>query len=393
MFADSVARHDVIAVLGKTPQVLTETLYALCVLRKTPVSEVNIITTADGAEAVHSCLLQKPNGKLHQLISDYPADCGQIQCAPQNIFVAEDDLMPVADIRNRIQSDMFFETILEVLWQKTEQKNVALHCSIAGGRKTMSTYLALALQLLGRQQDALYHVLVDPLELESHSEFYYPPPKKKMLELQNGRSINASTAKIDLVDVPFIRLRERMQIDRYKSKAGYRQLVEWVQRDIDQALILPDLIVEQSSKALVIGNDRIRLQPQRFCLYWYFADLSKNRPDNVPATEYASYFEPSSSPYFSKRMLDGLLARFDLLDASGNMSETFCQRILEGGELPTTWVASAISRINAQLRMQLSQAHLLPFYLISAEGKRGNKYYGIKLDRHKITTPEVKIKD
>ena len=392
MSDEKVRQHHVIAVLGKSPQILTETLYALCVLRKTPVSEVNIITTAEGAEAAQKCLLGTGDGSLQRLVQDYPHDCRHIQFSPQNIHIAEDGLMPVSDIRNRTHSDLFFERILEVLWRKTEAPDVALHCSMAGGRKTMSAYLALALQLLGRQQDALYHVLVDPIELEGHSEFFFPTAKSCFLTLRNGQRFDASAATIDLVDVPFIRLRERMQIDRYKHKTGYRQLVEWVQRDLDLAFILPDLVLDCDNKALVIGGEKIKLQPQRFCLYWYFADLSKKRPQSVPAADYPSYFEPSASPYFSQRMLQGLIARFDAVDRSGGMSEAFRECVLEGGELPSTWVASAISRINAQLRVQLSQAQWLPFYLISAEGKRGNKCYGIKLDKNKIVTPKVAFK-
>ena len=388
MSVEKDIQHDVIAVLGKSPQILTETLYALCVLRKTPITEVNIITTTDGVDIAQDCLSGTGPGSLKQLIKDYPKYCSNIHFSPQNIFIAEDGLMPVADIRTRTHSDLFFETILKVLWRKTESPHVALHCSLAGGRKTMSAYMALALQLLGREQDALYHVLVDPIELESHKEFYFPPAQSTFLTLRNGQRFDASTAKIDLVDVPFIRLRERMQIDRYKHKTGYRQRVEWVQRDINKAVVLPDLVLEPEKKALIIGQEEIKLQPQRFCLYWYFADRSKHRLSSVSTSDYAAYFEPSASPFFSQQMRDGLIARFDFLDRSGEMSETFRERILEGGELPSTWVASAISRINAQLRVQLSQAQWLPFYLISAEGKRGNKFYGINLDREKIVTPE-----
>jgi hypothetical protein len=265
---------------------------------------------------------------------------------------------------------------------------VTLHCSLAGGRKTMSTYLALALQLLGRPQDALYHVLVDPPELENHSEFYYPPPRPTPIALPTGQSVDASQARIDLVDIPFIRLRERIQIDKLHSPVGYLQLLEWVQSDLNQALSLPPLVLDCDRRALRIGASEIILQPQRFCLYWYFADRSRKRPDHLAVEDYAAYFEYPEGSFFSHAMRDGLLERFRLLDPSGQMLVNFREKVLDHGELPMSWVLQAISRINAQIRLGLANAYWVPFYLISAEGKRGGKCYGIKLDGKKIVTPK-----
>jgi CRISPR-associated protein (TIGR02584 family) len=38
-------RHLLIALLGRTPQILTETLYALCVDQGVPISEIWVIST------------------------------------------------------------------------------------------------------------------------------------------------------------------------------------------------------------------------------------------------------------------------------------------------------------------------------------------------------------
>lgn len=55
-----------------------------------------------------------------------------------------------------------------------------------------------------------------------------------------------------------------------------------------------------------------------------------------------------------------------------------------------SWVLQNISRINARIRLELKQPHLLPYYLISAEGKRWEKCYGIKLEGSKIATPGMR---
>ncbi|MCL4703998.1 TIGR02584 family CRISPR-associated protein [bacterium] len=236
--------HILFAVLGRTPQILTETLYALCVVRRIPIHEVWAVSTHEGRQDAIQKLLDPVHGQLYQLQQDYPAACGQVRFAPENIIVAEDHLMPIPDIRTRQHSETFLELILRELWKKTADPNLVLHCSLAGGRKTMSTYLALALQLLARPQDALYHVLVDPPELEHHGGFYYPPPCATPIVLGDGRTLDAGNAHIDLIDIPFIRLRERMQIYPNQSPAGYRQLLEWVQSNLDQSLVLPQLLLD-----------------------------------------------------------------------------------------------------------------------------------------------------
>ena len=376
-------RHILVAVLGRTPQVLTETLYALCVERKHPVETVWAISTREGYREACKQLLDPQTGMFYQLQHDYPEACARLQFSEANIKVAHDGLLPIADIRTRRDSESFLALILEVLWEQTADPATVLHCSIAGGRKTMSTYLALALQLLARPDDRLYHVLVAPQELEHQRQFYYPPPRPQQITLRDGQIIDTSQAQIDLIDIPFIRLRERVQIDRLSSPQGYRELLAWVQRDIDRST-LPVLTLDPGNHTIIIGDQKIRLQPQRFCLYWYFAERSRTRLSRIAIEDYPAYFEYPQSPYFSSTMLDGLLGRFDLLDPHRKMRGKFIAKVLEDGQLPMSWVLQRIAKINTQIRLSVPGLPALPFYLISSHGKRGTKCYGIKLPGEKI---------
>lgn len=380
-------RHILIAVLGRTPQVLTETLYALCVAQQIPVETVWAISTREGYNEACNRLLDSQSGMFFQLQRDYPAACAQLRFSEANIKVARDGLLPIADIRTRRDSESFLALILEVLWEQSADPSTVLHCSIAGGRKTMSTYLALALQLLARPDDRLYHVLVAPQELEHQRQFYYPPPRPQQFTLPDGQIIDTSQAKIDLIDIPFIRLRERVQIDRLPAQLGYRELLKWVQRDIDRGA-LPVLTLDPANHTIIIGDQKIRLQPQRFCLYWYFAERSRKRPAGVEAENYPAYFEFPQSPYFSSEMLDGLLRRFNLINPSGKMRRKFMAKVLENGQLPMSWVLQRIAKINTQIRLSVPGVPALPFYLISSHGKRGTKCYGIKLPGEKIGVKE-----
>ncbi|KAA0224686.1 hypothetical protein EDS67_22730 [candidate division KSB1 bacterium] len=51
-------RHLLVALLGRTPQVLTETLYTLCVQKGIPISEVSAISTQEGREVALDILLE-----------------------------------------------------------------------------------------------------------------------------------------------------------------------------------------------------------------------------------------------------------------------------------------------------------------------------------------------
>lgn len=147
---------------------LTETIYALCVDCGIPISEIQVISTQEGMRAAQDNLLQPKPGWFHRLQRDYPEQCGKIQFAADDILVAHDGLIPLQDIHTRQDSENFLELILRVLWDVTNDPETAVHCSLAGGRKTMSTYMALVMQMLGRQQDKLYHVLLTPPEAENH---------------------------------------------------------------------------------------------------------------------------------------------------------------------------------------------------------------------------------
>jgi CRISPR-associated protein (TIGR02584 family) len=191
-------QHELIALLGRTPQVLTEALYGLCVQEGIPISEVSAISTQEGRQIAIDKLLDPRAGRFYQLQRDYPMQCRQIRFSTEQIYVAHDGLLPLPDIRSRQDSETFLELILRVLWERTSNPNTAVHCSLAGGRKTMSTYMALVMQMLGREQDKLYHVLLTPFEAEHHVEFYYPAPQSRMLKLTDGREFDSARVKVEL---------------------------------------------------------------------------------------------------------------------------------------------------------------------------------------------------
>lgn len=94
-------RHILIALLGRTPQILTETLYALCVDRGVPISEVWVISTQEGYHLALEKLLAPEHGQFYKMQKDYPEQYGNIRFSAEHILVASDGLLPVEDIRSR----------------------------------------------------------------------------------------------------------------------------------------------------------------------------------------------------------------------------------------------------------------------------------------------------
>ena len=174
-------RRILLMVTGRTPQVVTETLFALTQTRRPPFvpTEVRLITTAEGAADARLSLLSETPGWFHALCRDYGLT--GIRFTAEMIEELHDDQgRPLPDIRSCTENDRAADQIVERVRALTEDPEAALHVSLAGGRKTMGYYLGYALSLFGRIQDRLSHVLVSA-PYESNRDFYYPTPDSRII--------------------------------------------------------------------------------------------------------------------------------------------------------------------------------------------------------------------
>ncbi len=185
-------KEILIFVAGLTLQVVTETLYYLTQACTPPrgISEVYLLTTSLGREKALSSLLDQKNGRFYEFCKEYDIDDRTIQFDSNHIVAIPDkngDLL--ADIRTSEENAALADFIITFIREKASNLDNALHCSVAGGRKTMSLFLGLALQFFGRPQDRLSHVLIWPPELEGNPDFFYPPksPKKYRIYRNWGR--------------------------------------------------------------------------------------------------------------------------------------------------------------------------------------------------------------
>jgi CRISPR-associated protein (TIGR02584 family) len=227
-------RNILLCVAGMSPQIITETLYALTQNQKVKIDEIRVITTLDGKNKVTNTLLDKENGVFYKFCRDFGIDENSIKFDETclSLFHKRDGKM-LEDIRTQEDNEIAGDKICEIVRELCKVENTRIYASAAGGRKTMSIYLTLAMSLFGRAEDELSHVLVNE-GFESNT-FFYPPPTPTEIDYFNPQTkitkkVNTSDAKIYLAPIPFIRFRGiDVNLLDSKNSETYKQAVDKAQ--------------------------------------------------------------------------------------------------------------------------------------------------------------------
>ena len=213
-------KNILLAVTGMTPQVITETVYALHQNNQS-VDEIHIITTRNGKEKIYSQLIGSPQGYFYKYLEEYGFEKNDILFDHTHVHGVTDEYgNELEDILSAHDNERLLAKCLDLAFQFTAGKNTSVFFSVAGGRKTMSSCLTLAAQLYGRPQDRLYHVLVSP-EFESNRDFFYPQKPSRQIELHDhqGRPYYKDTkfAQVILVPIPFVSIRHLLSSDQLRE--------------------------------------------------------------------------------------------------------------------------------------------------------------------------------
>lgn len=289
-------RRILLAVTGLSPQVVTETLYALAVTQHPPFvpTEVHLITTAQGADHARLNLLSDDPGWFHRLCRDYGLT--GIRFDAECIHVLRDtEGNPLSDIRTPAENERAADLITETVRDLTADEQAAVHVSIAGGRKTMGFYLGYALSLYGRPQDRLSHVLVSA-PFESHPQFYYPTPHERVIHTLDRAQIalDCRTAEVALASIPFVSLRHGLPPENLlKGHASFSETVAAARR----ALGPYELFIDPRRRGVRASGVEVKLPPADLAFYSLFARrrLENKAPlpcpaEGAPEPEYAALF-------------------------------------------------------------------------------------------------------
>jgi CRISPR-associated protein (TIGR02584 family) len=262
-------RRILLCVTGLSPQIITETLYALAVAgepRFVP-TEIHLLTTAEGGERARLTLLSDEPGWFHRLRRDYGLSDIRFTLDMIHLLRAADG-RPLDDIREPTDNEAIADAITAKVRDLTTDPDGAVQASIAGGRNTMGFYLGYALSLFGRPQDRLSHVLVSS-PFESNPNFFYPTPTPRVI-FSNGpdqRPLDASAATVILADIPFVRLRDGLQETLLREGASFSDAVRQAQRN----LAAPSLTLDAATCRVRCGATVLRLSPISFAWLAWFA--------------------------------------------------------------------------------------------------------------------------
>lgn len=365
-------RRVLLVVIGKTPQIVTETLYRLTVQTERPFvpTEVHLITTQEGADSARNALLGVADnqGWIHQFQLDF--NLPDLGFTNERIHVIRDTEGAFLDDsesteHNRTASDYITRVIYKLCCDAT----CALHVSLAGGRKTMSFYAGYALSLYGRNQDRLSHVLVD-LPFQSNKDFFYPRPKPERIEVGN-QYYNTHDAKIILSDIPFVRMRYGVPPALLRGEAGYQESVDRIQ----QLNAPPVLKFQKSRTRLSINGIDIELKPVEYCYYLWMCQRSLQEQGVL-------------EPALENSLQDFLALYAELFnEVSGlyeRVEEVLGERVEEDkrkkGRLSRlNWVQARNSNIKKVLNKELG-VRMAKAFLVTNVGRKNQPAYGVMLE-------------
>ena len=250
-------KRILVALLGGTPQILTETLYALHEEGRFP-DRVVLLTTGFGRSALTGRLIGE--GHLARLLETLRVGPGiRVESRLDDLLDEKDIFSPkdaddreLDDIVTGEDSEAFFELCFSVVRDLAEDEESELLFSIAGGRKTMSAALALAAQCYARGRDSMFHVLV-PTECEKSPDFFFPEGKW-------------SGARVMLTPVPFFRMRHTLPDEFMHGAPTFSELGSLCELSAGRRLRL-----SFRSCTLALGARTIRLSPALFAVDAFFA--------------------------------------------------------------------------------------------------------------------------
>lgn len=245
-------KRTLIALCGKTPQIITEALYVLHGQDRFP-DRVLILTTETGRDLCRLHLLHPEHGRIARLLASLGRSADSLPLGEKDILTPSLRAgRPVMDIETEEDSRCFFELCLETVFSLTRGYGGELLFSIAGGRKTMSTALALAAQCYARPQDTMFHILVPP-EQERDPRFFYPCPPQ-------------DDTCIALTPIPFFRMRGQLSQELLRSPASLHVL-----NQVCAPLEPLRLKLNMAERSVSCGGRTAHLPPALFAVYAFFA--------------------------------------------------------------------------------------------------------------------------
>ncbi|MCX7983018.1 MAG: CRISPR-associated ring nuclease Csm6 [Syntrophales bacterium] len=368
-------KNILLALSGLSPQVITETLYAIYQDGR-HVDAVHVITTRRGKEKINAHLLAPKDGWYHRFIREYGID--GIDFSHENVHTVRDSYgNEYDDIEDEEANEALLKLCLDVTFQLTKNPDHAVFFSIAGGRKTMSACLMVAAQCYGRPQDRIYHVLVSS-EYESNPNFFYPPRHSVPVKLRDSKGQEyfkeTKYAEIKMVSLPFFSFRHLLTKDMLRNPRLPAELLLSLVKDEK-----PDLIIDLTQSKIIFKGRECDLMPVRMALYAFFAMRKKEcREDESKSCKGCSecFVEWASLSDFKEEMVK--------IYRKCNPKRAI-EEMKKGGilDLDMNNFNSYKGKIKRDIEVAFGAYHAKDL-VIKGVGKKPDTRYGIPMERSRI---------
>lgn len=363
-----------VAVTGMSPQIITETVYALHKNHAWLPEKILVLTTLAGRQQIVQQLLGE-QGYFQRLRDDYALP--EIEFGEHTVSVISENGVDLDDIRTPQQNHAAADLIVRTIYDLCSDDDTELHVSIAGGRKSMGFYIGYALSLFGRVQDKMSHVLVEE-DFEQNREFFYPPSKPQFLNVKNGMK-DASQAQVMLAEIPFVRMADGKPPFPFDRHSTFSQAV----RQTQAMLADVKMTLNPHTRMLSLGDIAdIELPAAEFCIYQVMAEWKQQGKE-------LCFFDSEiqtafTDDYFRHYCRYGKGLQGDSTDAQAQRAAKYAELLKDDG------IRSEMQRIfseaNSKIKRQL-QERLGDYgsrFTITAYGPNGQKCYALQTDKVRV---------
>ena len=332
--------------MGTSPQVLTETLYAIHKQGKPFPEEVYLITTENAKEKVVEWLFEK--NKIEELknthyIPDFKFDESHI------LLMKHDDGGFVFSGREEEDQQSIANSITRLVARFTADDDCSVHASIAGGRKSMAFYMGYAMSMFAREQDVLSHVFVSK-EFEFSDQFFFPTKTDSFIA-NNNRVLNSKDAEVTLAEIPFVRMRGLVD-EALIKKLENEPFSEIVKRFNSYSTEGVRVFLSGVNKTFSVNGFQMPIPPKELAFYLWISQLpdrsiNVNRDfceDKLFSASYLKFYSrvANDSRVYASFGVDEVIVR--------KLSERDLAECSELQPFSKDWIQQVRSKINNQIR-------------------------------------------
>lgn len=353
-----------LAIMGTSPQVLTETLYAIHMQGNPFPDEVYLITSVNAKKKAIEWLFEKgqiEHLKTHHNLPDFKFELSHI------LLMEHDNGEAIFDGSEEQDQQSIADSITRIVAKFTADENCRIHASIAGGRKTMAFYMGYAMSIFGREQDILSHVFVSK-DFEFTDQFFFPTLNDNYIA-KKDMVLNTKDAKVTLAEIPFVRMRNMVDqgfINQIESNS-FSQSIELLNAYKNQKIKVE---VATNKKCLLVNGIEVKLPPKELAFYLWLSQIPERKinvdrkfcADPAPS---ASYLKTYSMIAGDSRVFASFNVEREIVEESPEKS---LSKLPDIKPFEKDWLQQARSKINGQLKKWLDES------LASAVEIRSHEY-------------------